>query len=398
MKHIAQQQKTFFPNLDGLRTIACLAVYGFHSFISIQPQNSVHVHGSSILFFGTMGVNFFFVLSGFLITYLLLEEEQRANFIDLLGFYRRRILRIWPLFYACVAYGLVALPLLMHWLRVPYHERASGWLHLAFLGNLDSVWQGVQPTAHSLAVLWSVAIEEQFYLVWPVLLMFIFRPWRPGAFLLVVVASVWFRYTHSTNNFLIYRHSLAVMSDMAMGGAAAWASFYYPAFRRHIAGWSRWTIAGLYLLGLGCVVLGEENVFPETAALIAVKRVIYACFFVFVILEQNYATHSWFKTKNNRWLTYWGTFTYGFYCLHPIVLEWLVFGSEQLHLAPSALNNIVRAAIGLPLSAGLAWLSYTYWEKPFLRLKNRYQSAKEGASAAVPLPEALRTSPSLADS
>jgi len=397
MNSPARQPKVFFPNLDGLRTIACLLVFGFHGLISILPAHSVHVHGSSVLLYGMMGVNFFFVLSGFLITYLLLDEEQRTHTIDLLGFYRRRVLRIWPLFYLCVAYGFLVLPLLMHWLRVPYYEKASGWLHLAFLGNLDSVWQGVQPTAHSLAVLWSVAIEEQFYLVWPVLLMFVFRQWRPGAFLLVIVASVGFRYAHSTNGFLLYRHSLAVMSDMAMGGAAAWACFHYPALQRHIAGWSRWTIAGLYLLGAACIVLGERNVLPETATLLAVKRVAYAFVFVFIILEQNYAVHSWFKLKNNRWLTYWGTFTYGFYCLHPIVLEWLVLGSEQLHLAPSALNTIVRATVALPLSAGLAWLSYTYWEKPFLRLKNRHQPT-EATIAATQAPASLPVSPMLAES
>ncbi|OGX83570.1 hypothetical protein BEN49_02105 [Hymenobacter coccineus] len=346
-----------------------MAVFGFHAFITIGPQHTVIPRAFSVLVLGALGVNFFYVLSGFLITYLLLEEEQQHQSVDLRAFYRRRVLRIWPLFYACVAYGFLVAPLLMHLLRVPYHETAGLALHLAFLGNLDTVWRGGQPTSSGLAVLWSVAIEEQFYLVWPVLLMFLFRRWRPGAFLLVIAVCLAFRYQHYANEALIYRHSLAVMSDMAMGGAAAWACFSFPALRQHIAGWSRWTVAGLYVAVL--VLIAAQRVLPVTPGAVAVQRITRSALFVLVIVEQNYATHSWFKIKNSRWLTYWGTFTYGFYCLHPIVLDWLVFASEHLHLPPTLLNTLVRAAVGLLLSGSLAWLSFTYWERPFLKMKNR---------------------------
>ena len=112
-----------------------------------------------------------------------------------------------------------------------------------------------------------------------------------------------------------------------------------------------------------------EKQLPDTAGTAAAQRLMRSAIFVLIILEQNYATNSWFKIKNARWLTYWGTYTYGLYCLHPIVLEGLLYGSDYLRLAPSALHTVFRVAISLPLSAGLAWLSYTYWEKPFLRLK-----------------------------
>lgn len=384
-------RKVFFPNLDGLRTLACLAVFGFHGFLTIVPQHSGSMRWFALFGSGHMGVNFFFVLSGFLITYLLLEENQQNQRIDLLGFYRRRVVRIWPLFYVCIIYGFLVLPFFMRLLHLPFHETASPWLHVFFLGNLDSVWKNVQPTASSLAVLWSVAIEEQFYLVWPVLLLLLFRRWQLGAFLVVISISVFFRYTHGHNDFLLYRHSLAVMSDMALGGAAAWASFYFPAFRQHIAGWSRWTIAGLYLAGLALWIM--EKRLPDTAVVAATQRLMRSAIFVLIILEQNYATNSWFKIKNARWLTYWGTYTYGLYCLHPIVLEGLMYGSDYLRLAPSALNTVLRVFISLPLSAGLAWLSYTYWEKPFLRLKTRRQLTPVATYPASPHSEPAPTPP-----
>ena len=231
------QRKVFFPNLDGLRTLACLAVFGFHGFLTIVPPHSGSLRWFAWFGSGHMGVNFFFVLLGFLITYLL-EENQQTQRINLLGFYQRRILRIWPLFYVCIGYGFLVLPLLMRRRHLPFHETASPWLHVFFSGQPGFGGKNAQPTASSFAVLWSVAIEEQFYLVWPVLLL-VFRRWQLGAFLVVIGVSVLFRYAHGHNDFLLYRQSLAVMSNMALGGAAAWASFYFPAFRQHIAGWSR---------------------------------------------------------------------------------------------------------------------------------------------------------------
>ena len=91
-----------------------------------------------------MGVNFFFVLPDFLITYLL-EENQQTQRIDLLGFCQRRILRIWPLFYVCIGHGFLVLPLLMRRRHLPFHETASPWLHVFFLGNLDSVGKTRSP-------------------------------------------------------------------------------------------------------------------------------------------------------------------------------------------------------------------------------------------------------------
>ncbi|UOQ66460.1 acyltransferase family protein [Hymenobacter volaticus] len=381
MQSSSQQPKIYFPNLDGLRTLACLGVFAFHGLVATAPGESASFPAFSVFNKGTLGVNFFYVLSGFLITYLLLDEEQRHQRINLLDFYRRRILRIWPVFYMVIVYGFFVHPLVMHLFHMSHHENASLGLHMVFLGNMDSVWKGVQPAAGSLAVLWSVAVEEQFYLVWPILLMFLFRRWRPGAFLLIMAASFWFRFTHQANFFLTYRHTFAVMSDMAMGGGAGWLCFRYPAFRQFIAGWSRWTITGIYVLGL--LTLGPQKFLPSAVKAVTDQHITQSFFFVLVILEQNYATRSWFKIKNIPFLTYWGTFTYGFYCLHSIVLELLALSSHQLHIPSTPLNTVIRVAIALPLSAGLAWLSYTYFEKYFLLLKNKRKPATEQAGKAM---------------
>src|SRR5690606_19639921 len=117
---------------------------------------------------GVLGVNFFFVLSGFLITYLLLVEKDRFKNINIGNFYVRRVLRIWPLFYFCVLFGFVAFPILKEALGEVPDEPARLPFYLAFLSNFDVVYNA-SPDASVLGILWSVSIEEQFYLVWPLI-------------------------------------------------------------------------------------------------------------------------------------------------------------------------------------------------------------------------------------
>jgi peptidoglycan/LPS O-acetylase OafA/YrhL len=157
----------YFPNLDGLRFFAFLAVFFAHSFwaeFDYIRNNEAFILLKHIAYTGVLGVNFFFVLSGFLITYLLLEEQANSNKIDILAFYIRRILKIWPLYYLVVFIGFVVVPTVQSLLGQPTPEKGHLIYYLAFIGNFD-----VKPTSAVLGVLWSIAVEEQFYLVWPII-------------------------------------------------------------------------------------------------------------------------------------------------------------------------------------------------------------------------------------
>src|SRR4051812_22277340 len=109
-------KKVYFENLDGLRFLCVLAVFFFHSFYTefdyIKNQDSYFFIKKELFGNGNLGVNFFFVLSGFLITFLLIEEKKLNGQINLWKFWMRRILRIWPLFYFCVFFGFVIFPFL----------------------------------------------------------------------------------------------------------------------------------------------------------------------------------------------------------------------------------------------------------------------------------------------
>jgi len=210
----------FFPNLNGLRTLAFLVVFLVHSFrTEYEHIKDTSLHRTISWFVSTsnLGVELFFVLSGFLITYLLLHEEKTNAKINVGHFYIRRFLRIWPLYFACVAFGFLIDPVLMKTLAGKVSsETANPWLFITFLSNFNSIING-EAEAQNLPILWSVAIEEQFYLFWP-LLMILFRRNRMILFLLVIIGSTIFRYIHADNNLYMVFHTFSVVSDLAMGG------------------------------------------------------------------------------------------------------------------------------------------------------------------------------------
>ena len=182
---IAHAPRRFYqPELDGLRFYAFLGVFVYHTL----PQQPAFYRGlhlplpslwAAVAISGASGVDLFFALSAFLITALLLRERQQTGGISLRLFYIRRILRIWPLYFLVLAVAVV----LAHTVpgqSLPWYYVVG---YLLFVGNWINVAFG-----HPLSVcapLWTVSIEEQFYLVWPLLMKIL---GRRGMIIAAVVA------------------------------------------------------------------------------------------------------------------------------------------------------------------------------------------------------------------
>ena len=153
---MTNKKKIYFENLNGLRFLCFLSVFFYHSFYHDDPN----LDGNETLNFierhifnnGNLGVNFFFVLSGFLITYLLIEERKLLGKIDIKSFWIRRLLRIWPLYFACVAFGFVAIPFLKQLFGQTSNETASLLSFLTFTSNFDAIKSGM-PDSSILGVL-----------------------------------------------------------------------------------------------------------------------------------------------------------------------------------------------------------------------------------------------------
>ena len=145
----------FFPNLDGLRFFCFLSVFLYHSFTPFYKEIKETALYNTVDFLfrnGNLGVNFFFVLSGFLITYLLFVEREKLGKIDIPAFYVRRILRIWPLFFLCVIFGFVLFPYLKGFFGETSNETARPLYYFFFLNNFDFIQRGV-PDSSTLGVL-----------------------------------------------------------------------------------------------------------------------------------------------------------------------------------------------------------------------------------------------------
>lgn len=366
-------QRVFFPNLDGLRFLAFFSVFLFHSFYTPDSRiaaSALYQIPHRLTRSGDLGVNFFFVLSGFLITYLLLSEKQLTGRIAIGAFYMRRILRIWPLYFVMVFIGFVVFPWVKaHLGQAPLHETAQPWYFFTFLVNFNNLYHGCQtPT---LTLLWSVSVEEQFYLVWPLLVAAV--PVRRLGWLFggVLGMSIAFRLLHVHDTAVLNQHTLSLIGDMALGGLAAWLSFRDDRLVNHVRSWSRSTIALGYVLGLALIV--SRDSLYQVPGYVVFDRLLLACFFAFVLLEQNYARHSIIKMSQLKFLSYWGTYTYGLYCLHFLALLAAFQLLHRLGLNRTPIGVVLGDnVVGLLLAMAISWLSFTLYEKPFLKLKIRF--------------------------
>lgn len=363
-------QVEYFKNLDGLRFLCFLAVFTVHSLHTDNPAVQSNFFFKFIvgdlLANGGLGVNFFFVLSGFLITYLLILEKQTTGRINILHFWFKRVIRIWPLYFACVLFGFVIFPLIKQYLGQSVEESADLNLYLLFLGNFDILKNG-WPDATELGVLWSISIEEQFYLVWPVLLYFIpiKRYWV--VFSSVLLISLIFR-AFNDIPLVFHYHTLSCISDMAVGGFGAWLVLT-PVFRNFIVRLSKVQIILIYVVFFTLFVF-KEQLLDQIFVLRILERLIISVLIVLIILEQNYSSNSFYKMGNFKRISKLGLTTFGNYMLHVIGILIVVTLFKLFKITDNIYTLLIIVPIlSLILTIYLGKISYNILEKPFLRLR-----------------------------
>ncbi len=213
------------PELDVLRFFAFLLVYVHHALQYASPYG-VFDPGSakvvaSLIAAGGLGVDLFFVLSAFLITKLLLIEQRTTGAIHVPSFLARRALRIWPLYFAFLLASMYLIP---HLLPREHLGRHFVWF-LLFVGNWACALFGYPQSVA--APLWSVSIEEQFYLVWPLLLVALgTRRIAVAACVLLVVAfcTRLLLWAHGAVHPAVWANTLARLDPIAVGILLAWLS------------------------------------------------------------------------------------------------------------------------------------------------------------------------------
>jgi peptidoglycan/LPS O-acetylase OafA/YrhL len=370
--------KTYFDNLDGLRFFCFLSVFLFHSFHteipSIKESGVFEFVKFNLFGNGFLGVNFFFVLSGFLITYLLIKEKKRNGQIHIINFWIRRVLRIWPLYFACVFYGFVIFPYTKIMAGAQPNETANIWYYLGFISNFDYINKGL-PDSPGLGVLWSVAIEEQFYLVWPVILSFfaVRKFWIP--LVIILAGSLVFRAFNDVYK-LHEMHTLSCIGDMALGGIGAWLILEKNRFAEKIRTVPRYAIVFMYIAFI-FVFLFRDEYLLSSYWIRVFERLLISSIMLFIILEQCYAEKSFYKMGNFKTVSRLGLVTYGLYCIHFIIISLIVGLSKKSGTNTSTWQVVLmEPAVSLILTVIVSFISFKYFETPFLKLKERFDFSK----------------------
>lgn len=362
------------PELDALRFFAFLCVFSFHrmDYVPTSP-----VHNRWIFRFcniGPFGVPVFFLLSAFLITELLLRERERTGRIHIKAFYMRRILRIWPLYFV----AFFGLAMLNRFVPGVGSNDPLAWLAFTFFaGNWYILHHGW--IAGAVDPLWSISVEEQFYIVIPLLAAFAGR--RAVAIASYILLA------------LAYITVLLYALHPTVGDNGEWTNSFLQ-FQFFCAG----TLLALvlrgrlitmalpirilgFVLGFGCwftafLCFGVQSWEPHPTPLGAVAGWILVLAGSVIFFLSALGMPARFIP---RWLAYLGRISYGLYVVHSLVF-FLTFEKALPYLRrsfpglalPAALRNSAWTLVVLALSIALASLSFHYFERPFLRLKKRF--------------------------
>lgn len=379
IKPLNTNPKIYFENLDGLRFVAFLMVFFqhglFNSFKILNINGTVYEKFIYVLCNGGIGVSIFFVLSGFLITYLILVESDSNKKLNVFYFYMRRTLRIWPLYFAVVIFVFLLYPYFKSLYGMGDNSCNRPAYYFFFLSNFDVIniqnhYAGLDSLSAN--VTWSVAVEEQFYIIWPLLFYFTPRKFYKYIFFLTIVASLVFRYLHSNDSVVIYFHSLSVCADLAIGGLGAYYILYSENLEYFFEHLNKITIVFVYILAVTWlyIITNVNNIYYFSVY----SRLISTLFFIFIILEQNYSINSIYKFSKNNFFTFWGKYTYGLYLLHPIALTLIDISLRMLHLSYKTyfLSSFSIGVLGLLFTMLLSYFSYHIFEIKFLKQKEKF--------------------------
>lgn len=366
-----KKKKTYFLNLYGLRFVAALFIFVFHAF-TLFRENWIDIHESRLYSYfiskGQLGVNLFFILSGFLISYLALEKNSDAQPYTGWRFLKQRSLRILPLYFLFVGFCYLLFPL-APWGETPIYDISSFY---SFTFNFEEIETGALDHLNYLTPLWTIAVECQYYFL-VALILFLFRKKTAIAFYLLypllIVVSLIFRFLHGEETDIIYYHSFSVMSDFGIGGLLA-VSYYQNKIQRYFKSLNLPIRLGVYLVILS-MLLFQYQIF--TPALRWGERFVIGLAFGFILIDLITNSKKTFFLEHNNFIRKMGISSYGFYVYHVFVLYTLTSLTLYFDLSYSPLLLFLYISLSLFISLGWAKISYRYFELPiqnYLRKKD----------------------------
>jgi peptidoglycan/LPS O-acetylase OafA/YrhL len=340
---------SYIPELQGLRGIAVLGVVVYHC----HPRLAGTWIGYPSLW-GWAGVNLFFVLSGFLITSILIESRDKEQYFR--NFYARRALRIWPVYLLVLAVCYANAPWFVGAPVLTAIKTAPWWAYLLFLQNLFHL---TLPPA--LGQTWSLAIEEQYYFVWAPIVRFIQRPWILALLLgLVLIGCPLVRLSHWS--WLNPTHTLMHLDGIALGSLLAIALYTIALGRR---AWMSIGLASLILGIAATATIAGGTAFLDSALALAFAGAVLAA------IASTGARNPINILLSRGPFAFYGRISYGLYMIH--IGIFIYFGWFDRQMDPYGIpGNLAVVAFRLAIATAFATALWYGFESQILKLKRHF--------------------------
>ncbi len=380
------KNKLFFKGLNGLRFFAALLVVFTHTESMRQKQGLSHLREFTVFNHGGLAVQFFFVLSGFLITYLLLQEQDRTGTIHIGGFYMRRILRIWPLYYLLMCIGLFVIPLIVApLLKLPFtplpFSTSEGFMMYAFF--LPNLAAALYPP-NLLYPLWSIGVEEQFYLFWAPVVKYLRKHllWIFGGIIVVKTLIHIYMTLTMPESWITHFVDTLQFECMAVGGMGAWyvhregsmikTAFFFNKFYQML---SVGLLFALLFFHKSLMVVTDH---PYSIVYQFVYNPLWATLptsilFLYTILNVSLNPNGILKTEN-KVFHFLGEISYGLYMYHILIVFGVIAFSKKWLVGLDVFSaSIILYGLILSILIVVSYFSHHFFEKKILKLKIKYE-------------------------
>lgn len=364
-----------FKGLNSLRFFAAFLVVLHHAESLRQDHDLKHLKGYGLFQNGANAVSFFFVLSGFLITYLLLRERKETENVSIKRFYIKRVFRIWPLYFLMVIIGAIIQPFFIKWFDIPYempYTIGETWYYfLFFVPGLVNKFFG----SNLLEPLWSIGVEEVFYLIWAPLF-----KWFKKHILTLLLSVIAIKFAliaitnyYTLNDVFTYLVRIHQFESMAIGGLGAYFVFHYG---------SKINASIIYNIPFQVLIYGLTLIFILFGATIhhpawsfffeqpIVSSIVTNGLFLYLIIGVSIVDRNLFRFEN-RILSYLGEISYGIYMFHLLILSQVVELLKGLAGKGMFIESLFYYGISITAIIGVSILSKKTLEAFFEKQKRK---------------------------